>query len=213
MSAASHMYLGLAAAYVRGSLPDARGLGDEEAVAHAKAQGLRIHRFKRNAELPRVRAAVGVIRSFCPGNLLDVGSGRGAFLWPLMDAFPWMPVTSLEADPERHRQLACVSAGGADMLTALNGDVRRAPFDDGSFDAVTVLEVLEHLPDPEKAVAECVRVAGRVVVASVPSKPDDNPGHIQLFTPDRLERMFLDCGALTAKIDHVPGHMICIASV
>jgi hypothetical protein len=32
--------------------------------------------------LPRVRKVLGVLRGVHPANLLDVGSGRGAFLWP-----------------------------------------------------------------------------------------------------------------------------------
>jgi 2-polyprenyl-3-methyl-5-hydroxy-6-metoxy-1,4-benzoquinol methylase len=48
-------------------------------------------------------------------------------------------------------------------------------------DIVTLLEVLEHIPDVEKAVA-AVRMARKYVVVSVPSKEDNNPEHIHLLT-------------------------------
>ena len=55
------------------------------------------------------------------------------------------------------------------------------PLPDHSVDIVTLLEVLEHIPDVEKAVA-AVRMARKYVVVSVPSKEDNNPEHIHLLT-------------------------------
>jgi predicted kinase len=48
-------YTGLAAAYARGMLPDASG-NDAVLIEAGRAAGLKLHRFKRTAELPRVRA-------------------------------------------------------------------------------------------------------------------------------------------------------------
>ncbi|MCK4868970.1 MAG: hypothetical protein KAT39_13035, partial [Alphaproteobacteria bacterium] len=80
-------YTELAAAYARGMLPDEDG--DEAALVEAgRAAGLKMHRFKRSAELPRVRAVIGMLHGLAPESLLDVGSGRGVFLWPLLDSFP-----------------------------------------------------------------------------------------------------------------------------
>ena len=84
----SHYYLDLGAAFVRGRLPDAPDLPPAELIEYGRAQGLRVHKFKRSAELPRVRKVLGVLRSLGPSDLLDIGSGRGTFLWPLLDAFP-----------------------------------------------------------------------------------------------------------------------------
>ena len=204
-------YLPLAAAYVRGEIPDARELTDEEACALGAARGLRLYRFKRNAELPRVRAVLGTLKGLAPATLLDVGSGRGTFLWPLLDELPWTAVTSIEADPERYRQLAAAAAGGA-PFRAVHADARAMPFEDRGFDVVTALEVLEHMLDSERAAAECLRVARHFVVTSVPSRPDDNPEHVRLFTPASLQDMFLSAGARSARVTHVPGHMICVAA-
>src|SRR5687768_8078680 len=79
----------LAAAYVRGKLGrDAPRVSHDELIAAGLAGGLRLHKFKRSTELPRVRKVLGLLRGLSPASLLDVGSGRGTFLWPLLDAFP-----------------------------------------------------------------------------------------------------------------------------
>jgi hypothetical protein len=48
-------YTELAAAFVRGKLGGAGDLSSEELIERGKARGLRLHKFKRQAELPRVR--------------------------------------------------------------------------------------------------------------------------------------------------------------
>ena len=47
------------------------------------AAGLRMNKFKKTMGLPRVKRVLGVLRCVCPTAILDIGSGRGAFLWPL----------------------------------------------------------------------------------------------------------------------------------
>ncbi|MCX4240756.1 class I SAM-dependent methyltransferase [Paraliomyxa miuraensis] len=208
-------YVELAAAFVRGRLPALAAAGpDVEAlVREGKAQGLSLHKFKRSATLPRVAKVLGILRGLMPGSLLDVGSGRGVFLWPLLHEMPWLSVTALDADPLRVRDLRAVHDGGIERLRALQGDAAALPVSDGVVDVATALEVLEHLTNPEDAAAELLRVASRFVVVSVPSGPDDNPQHIQLFTPDRLRDMFMDRGARRVQIEHVLGHMIAVIRV
>ncbi|HEX8723527.1 MAG TPA: class I SAM-dependent methyltransferase [Pyrinomonadaceae bacterium] len=204
----------LAAAFVRGRLGLEAPCGSpEELIAAGLAAGLRLHKFKRNAELPRVRKVVGILRGLAPATLLDVGSGRGTFLWPLLDAFPGLRVTSVDADPLRVADIDAVRAGGVSNLRALRMDAAALELDDKQVDVVTALEVLEHLPAPARAAAEAVRVAGGYVVASVPSKEDDNPEHIQLFDRRGFESLFLDAGARSVKVDFVLNHMIAVAKV
>jgi ubiquinone/menaquinone biosynthesis C-methylase UbiE len=92
-------------------------------------------------------------------------------------------------------------------------DVTRLAFADDSFDAVTFLEVLEHLTRPAQALAEAVRVARRFVIVSVPSKPDDNPEHIHLFDSATLEVMLRDAGAKRVNVQFVLNHIVATAGV
>lgn len=208
-------YVDLAAAFVLGRCPALReeGLAAPALVERGRAEGLRLNKFKRGSLLPRVAKVLGILRGLGPAALLDVGSGRGMFLWPLLHELPWLPVTALDADPIRARDLGAVRDGGVERLSVVQADACALPLPDAGVDVVTALEVLEHLREPPRAAAELCRVARRFVVCSVPSQPDDNPQHIQLFTPDRLRALLVDAGATRVQIDHVPGHMIAVARV
>lgn len=228
MDTESALYTRFAAAYVRGTLVnlpahastlvsapldalDADQCATLIAVGHDA--GLRLHRFKRTMVLPRVHAVLGILKGMAPTTLLDIGSGRGAFLWPLLDAFPWLPITALDRLDHRVRSLQAVRAGGVETLTVQHGDATCLSFPDHAFDVVTMLEVLEHIPDTARALAEVCRVAQRFVVLSVPSKPDTNPEHIHLFDATTLEQRLRAAGAVRVSFDYVPGHMLAIAKI
>jgi 2-polyprenyl-3-methyl-5-hydroxy-6-metoxy-1,4-benzoquinol methylase len=205
---ASH-YRWLAACFARGTL--GRDVDDDTAIAEAERAGLRLHRFKRAAELPRVRAVLGTLRGLAPASLLDVGSGRGVFLWPVLDALDGVRVTAIDVPPERAAQLAAVARGGVGRLAAARMDAGRLGFGDGAFDVATVLEVLEHVADPAPVAAELMRVARRAVVATVPSHEDDNPEHVRVFTADSLRALFEAAGARRVTVDGVRGHLAAVA--
>lgn len=211
----------LAAAYVRGAakkgiltLPaDCTGqAGFERMLEAGNAAGLRMYHFKKKDMLPRVQAVMGFLKGVQPESLLDVGSGRGVFLFPFLKEFPWVPVTSLDLLPHRVEMLDFLRLGGVENLTAMQADICTWNAPDGSFDVVTLLEVLEHIPQVETAVQNALRLAKRFVVVTVPSKPDDNPEHIHLLTKDILTKIFTDAGCQKLRFDGVYGHLVMIAS-
>jgi ubiquinone/menaquinone biosynthesis C-methylase UbiE len=222
-------YTLLAAAYVRGKLcstlageqpelfaPDLAELSEDEIrqlLALAHQHELRLHRFKRTMELPRVHKVLGILRGLQPASLLDIGTGRGVFLWPLLDAFPALPVTCVDRLEYRVADLLAVRAGGLERLEAVHADVTALPFAENSFDVVTMLEVLEHIPDTRRALAEVCRVAQRFVILSVPSKADDNPEHIHLFNQEQLRALLGEQGMSRVSFDYVLNHMIVIARI
>ena len=207
-------YVALAAAYARGALALEPDIDDATALAKGIAADLKLHRFKRSAQLPRVRAAIGVLRGFAPERIIDLGSGRGVFVWPLLDAMPELSVIATDALAHRALLYSHVARGGIARVSGIRSDVTALPFADRSADCVTALEVFEHLPGrgPERAAAEAFRVARVAVVASVPSHEDDNPDHVHLFDGKRLTAMFRAAGARRVSIDHVPGHILAVAA-
>jgi len=223
-------YLKLAAASVRGrdiqgdsvALPmDLREKPLDELDAEELAAvfrcglraGLKLHKFKKTAELPRVRRVFGVLRSLAPECLLDIGSGRGVFLWPLLEEFPELPVSAVDCDEQRARDLEAVRLGGIQRLTAREMDVTDLTFDTDTFDVTTALEVLEHIPAITRAVAELVRVTRRFVIVSAPSKPDDNPQHIHLLDETKLRELFAEAGISRVSCDYVRSHIVAVANV
>ncbi len=203
----------LAAAFVRGKLTVPSDLSDEEIIVFGRAAGLRLHKFKRQTELPRVKKVLGILQGLAPLSLLDIGSGRGTFLWPLLDAFPYLEVTAIDTNPMRVNDINAVRQGGIETLRALEMDAAAIELEDDSVDIVTALEVLEHLAQPLSAAQEAARIARKFVIASVPSKEDDNPEHIQLFDQDSFEQLWLEAGASSVKIEYVLNHMIAVARV
>lgn len=178
--------------------------------ALANRHGLKIHRFKKSGILPRVQVVLGILRSVAPASLLDMGTGRGAFLWPFLEAFPDVLVTCVDILDHRREMLEAVARGGIGRLSVNGADGAALPFADDSFDVATALEVLEHQHDPAPMAAELLRVARRFVIVSVPSQPDDNPEHVQLFTEEALRALFTHEGARSVTFSHVPGHIIAV---
>jgi ubiquinone/menaquinone biosynthesis C-methylase UbiE len=209
--ARDRFHTGLAAAFVRGRLADVPlGADDEELCALGAAAGLRLHRFKR-MQLPRVARVLGVLRGVQPRRLLDIGTGRGAFLWPLLEAFPALEVTAVDVDERRVRDLETVARGGERRLSAVQADARRLPFADRSFDVVCALEVLEHLDDPAPAAREVLRTCERFAIVSAPSHEDDNAEHVQLFTKSTMESLLRNAGAASVNTNFVLNHLIAVA--
>jgi 2-polyprenyl-3-methyl-5-hydroxy-6-metoxy-1,4-benzoquinol methylase len=205
-------YRWLAVAYARGALGEAvAAMDDDAAIAAAEQAGHKLHRFKRSAELPRVRAMLGTLRGLAPESLLDVGSGRGVFLWPMLDGLGDLRVTSIDVLEDRARQIAAVARGGVERLAAVRMDGARLGFAAGAFDVVTVLEVLEHVDEPARVASELVRVARRAVLATVPSHEDDNPEHVRLFSAQSLKELFEAAGARRVVVDGVRGHLTAVA--
>ena len=175
------------------------------------------HYFKVKDDLPRVQVVLGFLHGIVPAGqcqtLLDVGSGRGVFLFPLLRDFPEMEVTSLDILPHRVELLQCLHDGGVGNLHPIQADICTWDAPDKSFDVVTMLEVMEHIPDTEAVVRNAIRLARNYVIVSVPSKPDDNPEHIHLFTNDDLQRLFLESGCREVKFMSVTNHRVMVAKV
>ena len=55
-------------------------------------------------------------------------------------------------------------------VDVIQGDAYNLPFDDNSFEAVTMIDVLEHFSEPLKALAEARRVAPVLYINTPPKR-------------------------------------------
>ena len=179
-----------------------------------KAAGLKLYPFKSGTQvLARTRRTLGFLHSISFKNILDVGSGRGVFLIPFMKEFPDVKVTSIDILEKRITFLNELADGGFPNMRAEQKNICDKPFQDNAFDVVTMLEVLEHIPDVEKAINAAIKIAKKFVVVTVPSKPDNNPEHIHLLIKDKLTRMLKAAGCEKLHFDGVEGHLFMVAAI
>lgn len=155
--------------------------------------------------------------------LLDLGCGGGRHAFEAMRR--GAQVVALDYSEAELKDVAAVSAAmleqGEITLAAwagtANGDAADLPFADGSFDRIVASEVLEHLWDDRRAIAELVRVlrpGGRMAV-TVPARwPErvnwaldhhyhDIPGgHVRIYRQHELERALEDAGLFLRGSHH-----------
>ena len=95
-----------------------------------------------------------------PGHrLADIGGGTGNYALALKRE-GWEPVVV-----DRSTEMLARAAGKG--LETVEADARRLPFEDGSFDAATMISMLHHVEDRRAALAEArriLRVGGRLVL-------------------------------------------------
>ncbi len=87
------------------------------------------------------------------GDLLDVGCGTGEYTIRLASGFE--RVVGIDVEPKR---LDILRAAAPANVAVRQMSVNDMEFPDDSFDTVTMIEVLEHLSDPARALSEIARV-------------------------------------------------------
>lgn len=95
--------------------------------------------------------------------LLDVGCGNGIFTNYLADLRKDINVVGFDRSAEALKYI---------KTEKMQGDITSISADDNSFDCITCLEVIEHLPIPtyNNALNELARVSKKYVIVSVPYK-------------------------------------------
>lgn len=125
------------------------------------------------------------------GRILDAGTGAGMYLRLLSR---YGSVVALDKTLEEHSV--------ARFFPFAYGTLESLPFADASFDVVACCEVLEHVEDDERGLAEIQRVLVRrgwlIISVPVPPPPCPDPNHVR--PGYKLETL---CGMLTASGFHV----------
>jgi len=169
--------------------------------AEAKARVEERHWWYRGRRLV-LDAALGGLDLPARPRLLDAGCGSGRNL-PLLARYG--DVAGFDADPHA-AELA--HARGVGLVRT--GRVERIPFEEGGFDVVACLDVLEHVDDEQTALQELLRVTrpGGAALVSVPAYPalwsshDLAAGHRRRYRARELRRRTADAGWLPAGITH-----------
>jgi 2-polyprenyl-3-methyl-5-hydroxy-6-metoxy-1,4-benzoquinol methylase len=127
-----------------------------------------------------------------PASLLDVGCGEGVLVQRLAERMGSRRVVGVDLE-EDSIQAGWSQHRAANLeYRALDGV--ELPFADGEFDLVSAIEVLEHVPDPLRSLAEMSRCAERHLLVSVPREP--------LWRALNMAR-----GAYWAELGNTPGHL------
>ncbi len=87
-------------------------------------------------------------------SILDIGCGTGASILPLIEMN--LDVTGIDPSPYM-LDIACRNLGS--KVDFHRGFAEDLPFDDNSFNHASLFTTLEFVDDPEKAIAEAIRVA------------------------------------------------------
>jgi SAM-dependent methyltransferase len=131
------------------------------------------------AELDRLALPPGA-------RVLDAGCGSGRTLQELVD---YGQVSGLELNAE-----AAELARGRGLGEVMIGRLEELPWDDGTFDLITCLDVIEHVPDDVAALIELRRVCrpGGWLLVTVPayqalwSRHDEANHHYRRYSRPRL---------------------------
>jgi ubiquinone/menaquinone biosynthesis C-methylase UbiE len=139
-----------------------------------------------------------------PSSVLDVGCGEGVLVQRWAQSLPEQArIVGVDLEEES------IQAGWArHSAPNLSYEIMRGealPFADDGFDLASAIEVLEHVPDPQRTLAEMARCARRHLLVSVPREPvwrllnmargayvrdlGNTPGHINHFSKRSFARL------------------------
>ena len=161
----------------------------------ADAIGAGLYEEFSAANAARFRATCAALALHARGRVLDVGCGHMPFRSLVLEH-----TGRYEGFDVERRVPGVDHLGDAQAMTALA---------DGAYDTVMCLEVLEHLPNPERALAEIARVLkpGGTLVLTVPhlSRLHEEPHDYFRFTRHGLRVMFERAGLEPVAIQHYGG--------
>jgi SAM-dependent methyltransferase len=127
-----------------------------------------------------------------PRSILDVGCGEGVLTAQWAERLAGGRIVGIDLDDPKLR--AEWETRTRPNLEYRAEEATKLSFADGEFDMATAIEVLEHVPEPERTVAEMARVAERWLLVSVPREP--------VWRLTNMAR-----GAYLKELGNTPGHL------
>jgi ubiquinone/menaquinone biosynthesis C-methylase UbiE len=159
-----------------------------------------------------------------PGDrVLDMGCGGGRHAFALFRR--GADVTAFDMDAAELKDVAAMFAAMQEAgevplgatARAVRGTAYALPFEDDSFDRIIAAEVLEHLPQDDRAMAELFRVLkpGGLIAVTVPRWGPEllcwalssryhevEGGHVRIYRGDELRRRLTDAGLTPVDAHH-----------
>ena len=136
-----------------------------------------------------------MVRKTRAASVLEVGCGEGIPLHMLSRALEGSDTVGIDILAEKLK----VGSANIPQVPLAAASVYELPFETGRFELVICCEVLEHLAEPEAALAEIDRVGAEWFILSVPNEPlwralnmargaywsglGNTPDHIQHWSP------------------------------
>jgi ubiquinone/menaquinone biosynthesis C-methylase UbiE len=147
--------------------------------------------------------------------IVDLGCGEGITLQRLVTQFPGREIMGIDVMPEN------IAICAARQLPARLGDLYALDLANDSQDVAVLLEVIEHLQHPERALREAYRIlrpGGKLLILF----PNDlvfllarlltlrfkeaffDPGHLRQWTPAQIIRALSTAGFHTVTTRNIP---------
>jgi 2-polyprenyl-3-methyl-5-hydroxy-6-metoxy-1,4-benzoquinol methylase len=159
-----------------------------------------------------------------PRSVVDVGCGEGVLVHRWAQRLGGGRVVGVDLEEESIQ--AGWAVHQAPNLSYRVIDSAELPFADGEFDLAAAIEVLEHVPDPERTLAEMARCANGHLLVSVPREPlwrmlnmargaywpalGNTPGHVNHFSRRGFVRMLAGHGDVVAVRSPFPWTMLLV---
>ena len=137
-----------------------------------------------------------------PSRVLEAGSGFTLFPYLLSRLRPDAGITCVDGDPSHAASFAAAADEAVGELAFRQGFLESLPDDDGAYDAVTCISVLEHVKEPAPVLREMRRVLrpGGLLVLTFDIAP---AGDYQIPVPG-AERVLDELAAIFPDAD-LPG--------
>ncbi len=159
-----------------------------------------------------------------PASVLDVGCGEGVLTHQWAQRLGERRIVGIDLeDPKLKAEWETRRRANLEYLTM---PAEQLPFADGEFDLAAAIEVLEHVPDPERTLAEMARVAQRHLLVSVPREPlwrvlnvargaylkdlGNTPGHVNHWSKRSFVRLLARHGEVVQTRSPFPWTMLLV---
>jgi SAM-dependent methyltransferase len=159
-----------------------------------------------------------------PRSVLDVGCGEGVLTYEWAQKLGEGRIVGIDLDdPKLKAEWATRTRPNLEYRAE---EATQLSFRDDEFDMATAIEVLEHVPEPEKTLEEMARVAERWLLVSVPREPiwrmvnmargaywkslGNTPGHVNHWSKVSFKSLLTQYGAVEEIRSPFPWTMLLV---